>query len=138
MKASKFCALALLGALAAGCGKQFDVASDVALKHQNGAAVQRQIELLEAEQVKVSAPAATGGTGPAVLTLEVVNPSNQPVHPDSLKYRMRKLARLLVADLASPSQYQVVNAQATFKKGLFSRDNSTSSQAVIYPVASLR
>ncbi|TVT40080.1 hypothetical protein FNT36_11285 [Hymenobacter setariae] len=137
MKALKFCALALLSGLAASCGKQFDVASDVALKYQNGAAVQRQIELLQAEQVKVSgATAGAAGAGPAVLSLEVVNPVEQ--HPDTLKQRMRQLARLLVADLGSPDRYQVVNAQATFKHNLLSRDNSTSSQAFIYPIASLR
>ena len=132
----KFCALALLGSLAAGCGKQFDVASDVALKHQNGAAVQHQIELLQAEQVKVSAAAA--GTGPAVLNLEVLNPQNPAAQPDTLKQRMRKLARLVVADLASPARYQVVNAQATFKPGFLAKDKNASSLAFIYPLASLK
>jgi len=127
----------LLAAGLTACGQQLNVASDVALKHEHDAGFQQQVKLLQAEQVKVSAAAPSGG-GPAVLTLEVLNPSNQPVHPDSLKLRMRKLARLLVADLAQPGQYQVVNAQATFKQGLFARGSSTSSQAVIYPIASLR
>jgi hypothetical protein len=135
MMKKKWVALLALGLTA--CGKQFDVASDVALKHQNGAAVQRQIELLQAEQVKVSvATAGSAGAGPVVLRLEVVNPAEQ--HPDTLKQRMRQLARLLVADLGSPASYQVVNAQATYKHSMFSRDNSTSSQAFIYPLASLK
>jgi hypothetical protein len=120
----------------AACGKQVEIAADIALKHQHGAALQRQVELLQAEQLKVSASAA--GTGPAVLNLEVVNPQNQPVQPDSLKQRMRKLAHLLVADLASPARYQVVNAQATFKPGFLAKDKNTSSQAFIYPIASLK
>jgi hypothetical protein len=131
----KYWWLLTLGLVA--CGRQVDVASDIALKHQYDAALQRQIELLQAEQVKVSVAAA--GVGPAVLMMEVINPYNPPEqHPDTLKQRMRKLAHLLVADLGSPARYQVVNAQATFKHGLFSRDNSTSSQAFIYPIASLR
>jgi len=139
MKILKIWSLCLLSGLAMSCGKQLDVASDVALKHHNGAAVQRQIELLQAEQVKVSAAAAAAGTaGPVVLTLEVVNPYESAAQPDTLKQRMRKLAHLLVADLASPERYQVVSAQATFKHNLLSRDNSTSSQAFIYPIASLR
>lgn len=138
MKAVKLWALALLSTLAAGCGKQLDVAADVALKHQNGAAVQRQIELLQAEKVKVSAVAG-GGAGPAILNLDVLNPHHAPEqHPDTLKQQMRKLARLLVADLASPSSYQVVNAQATFSRSFLSKHDNSSSQAFIYPIASLR
>jgi hypothetical protein len=120
------------------CGRQLEIASDVALKHQYDAAFQRQVQVLQAEQVKVSATTASG-TGPAVLALEVLNPHNPPEqHPDTLKQRMRKLAHLLAADLANPTRYQVLNAQATFKHSLFARDNSTSSQAFIYPIATLR
>jgi hypothetical protein len=137
MKVSKLWLLVLLGGAVAACGKQIDVASDVAVKHRYDAAIQRQVELLEAEQVKVSAPAA--GTGPAVLSLEVLNPQNLPgQNPDTLKQRMRKLARLVVADLGSPERYQVVNAQATFKPGFLSKDKNTSSLAFIYPLASLK
>jgi hypothetical protein len=129
----------LLSGLATSCGKQLDIASGVALKHQNGAALQRQIELLQAEQVKVSAAATTGAAAPVLLTLEVVNPYNSSEQqPDTLKQRMRKLAHLLVVDLASPDRYQVVSAQATFKSGFFSKSNQSSSQAFIYPIASLR
>jgi hypothetical protein len=137
MSTSKFWLLVLLGGLATGCGKQLDVASDVALKHQNDAALQRQIELLEAEQVKVSATAS--GTGPAVLSLDVINPQNLPGQPpDTLKLRMRQLAHLLVSDLKKPADYQVVNAQASFKPGFLSKDKNTSSLAFIYPIASLK
>lgn len=120
----------------AACGKQVEIAPDIALKHQHGAAIQRQVELLQAEQLKVSAPAPD--KGPALLNLEVINPQNQPTEPDSLKQRMRKLAHLLVADLATPARYQVVNAQATFKPGFLAKDKNTSSQAFIYPLASLK
>ncbi len=137
MGASRIWSLLLLGSVVAGCGKQVEVASDIALKHQHDAAIQRQVELLQAEQLKVSATA--GGTGPAVLNLEVLNPLDLPEqHPDTLKQRMRKLAYLVVADLGSPARYQVVNVQATFKHGILSQDNSTSSQAFIYPIASLK
>jgi hypothetical protein len=119
------------------CGQQLEIASDVTLKHQYDAAFQRQVQVLQAEQVKVSSTKA--GAGPAVLTIEVLNPHTSPEqHPDTLKQRMHKLAHLLAADLANPTSYQVLNAQATFKKSLFSRDNSTSSQAFIYPITSLR
>jgi hypothetical protein len=137
MKASRLWLLLLLGSMVAGCGKQVEIASDVAVKHQYDAVLQRQVELLQAEQVKVSATA--DGTGPAVLSLEVLNPLNSPEqHPDTLKQRVRKLAHLLVIDLKKPNDYQVVNAQATFKHGFFSPDNSSSSQAFIYPLASLK
>ena len=120
------------------CGKPLDIASEVALKHQHDAAFQQQVKLLQAERVKVSATAAAG-KAPAVLIVEVLNPSHQPENPDSLKQRVRKLAHLLVVDLASPDQYQVVNAQATFKQSMFSLGGGqSSSQAFIYPIASLR
>lgn len=129
--------LLLLGLTA--CGQPLEIAPEVALKQQSDAAFQQQVQLLQAEQVKVSATAAAaGGAGPAVLHLDVLNPKNQPVPPDSLKHRMRKLAHLLVANLASPARYQVVNAQAIFKPGRFSKDKNTSSQAFIYPIASLK
>ncbi|RYY10343.1 MAG: hypothetical protein EOO36_20710 [Cytophagaceae bacterium] len=140
MNILKIGCVALLGGALGSCGKQVDVASDVALRHQHDAAFQRQVELLQAEQVKVSATAAAPG-GPArpVLTLEVVNPYGSPEpQPDTLKQRVHKLAHLLVADLVSPARYQAVNAQATFKKGVFSSDSQSSSQAFIYSVASLR
>jgi hypothetical protein len=135
MEASKIWLL-LLASAVAGCGKQVAIASDVAIKHQHDAALQRQIELLQAERVRVSAAAATGGAGLAVLTLEVMNPAPQP--PDTLKQRVHKLAHLLVLDLASPGQYQAVNALATFKPGFFSPGGTSSSQAFIYSTASLR
>ena len=131
----KYWWLLTLGLVA--CGKQVEIASDVAVTHKYDAALQRQVELLQAEQVKVSATSA--GTSPAVLSLEVINPFSSPEqHPDTLKQRMRKLACLVVANLGSPARYQVVNAQATFKAGFLSKDNSTSSQAFIYPLASLK
>jgi hypothetical protein len=139
MKILKIWSLCLLSGVAMSCGKQLDIASDVALKHQNGSALQRQIELLQAEQVKVSAAATAGAAGPVVLTLEVINPYDlTEQQPDTLKQRMHKLAHLLVVDLANPDRYQVVSAQATFKSGLFSKSNQSSSQAFIYPIASLR
>jgi hypothetical protein len=128
---------ALLALGLAACGRQLDVAADVALKHQHDAAIQRQIELLEAEQVKVTA--AAGGTGPAVLSLDVINPQSlSGQHPDTLKQRMRQLARLLVSDLKKPADYQVVNAQASFRPGFLAKDKNTSSLAFIYPIASLK
>lgn len=140
MKTLKIWSLCLLSGLAMSCGKQLDLGSGVALKHENGAALQRQIELLQAEQVKVSATAGpAGAAAPVVLTLEVINPYDTSAQqPDTLKQRMRKLAHLLVADLASPNRYQVVSAQATFRSGFFSKSNQSSSQAFIYPIASLR
>jgi hypothetical protein len=131
-----------LGLLAVGltaCGPQLEIAPDVALTQQYRAAFQQQVELLQAEQVKVSATAAAGKAGEAVLSLEVINPHSPPEqHPDTLKQRMRKLAHLLVADLASPAGYQAVSAQATFKRSLLSPGNSSSSQSFIYPTASLK
>jgi hypothetical protein len=121
----------------AACGQQLDIAPDVALKQQNQAAFQQQAQLLHAEQLKVSATPASNG-GLAVLTLEVVNPRTSAQHPDTLKQRMRKLAHLLVANLASPSGYQAVSAQATFRRSLLSPRNASSSQTFIYPVASLK
>lgn len=136
MKASRFWLL-LLGSAVAGCSKQVEIAPGVAIRHQHDAAIQRQVELLQAEQVKVSATAA--GTGPAVLNLEVLNPLSAPAQlPDTLKQRVRKLAHLLVIDLKQPEAYQVVTAQATFKPGMLAKDKNTSSQAFIYPLASLR
>jgi hypothetical protein len=130
----------LLAGLTA-CGGQVEVASDVVLRHPHDASFQQQVQLLQAEQVKVSATAASGATpqGLGVLTLEVINPHSSPEqHPDTLKQRMRKLAHLLVADLASPAGYQAVSAQATFRRSLLSPGNSSSSQTFIYPMASLR
>ena len=129
--------LLLLGGAVAACGKQVEVASDVAIRHRHDPAIQRQIELLQAEQLKVSATAA--GTGPAVLNLEVLNPQAAPEqNPDTLKQRVRKLAHLVVIDLKQPNEYQVVNAQATFKPGFLAKDKNTSSQAFIYPLAGLK
>jgi len=122
----------------AGCGRQVEVAPEVALKHQYDASFQQQVKLLQAEQVKVSAT-TPAGTGPGVLTLEVINPKTSPEQqPDTLKQRVRKLAHLLVADLAAPARYQAVNAQATFKRGLFSPGERANSQMFIYSTASLR
>jgi hypothetical protein len=126
----------LLAAGLTACGQPLEIASDVALKHQYDAAFQQQVQLLQAKRVRVSAAAATGGAGLAVLTLEVMNPATQP--PDTLKQRVHKLAHLLVLDLASPGQYQAVNALATFKPGFFSPGGTSSSQAFIYSTASLR
>ena len=130
-----------LGLLAGGltaCGPQTEIASDVALTSQHKAAFEQQVQLLGAEQVNVSSTKAQG-TAPAVLSLEVINPHSSPEQqPDSLKQRMRKLAHLLVADLASPAGYQAVSAQATFRRSLRSPRNASSSQTFIYPLASLR
>ena len=42
----------------AACGKQVEITADVAVQHKYDAALQRQVELLQAEQLKVSASAA--------------------------------------------------------------------------------
>ncbi|QKG58362.1 hypothetical protein GKZ68_18040 [Hymenobacter sp. BRD128] len=130
----------LLAVALTACGTQVEIAPGVALKHGHSAGFQQQVKLLAAEQVKVSVTTAgrAGPAAPRLLTLEVINPHSTPEHPDTLKQRLRKLARLLVADLASPASYQVVSAQATFRRSLFSPRNSSSSQAFIYPIASLR
>ena len=130
-----------VGLLAVGltaCGPQLEIAPGVALTQQHQAAFQQQLQLLQAEQVKVSAMAGSG-PGPAVLTLEVINPHSPPEqHPDTLKQQMRKLAHLLVLDLASPAGYQAVSAQATFRRSLLSPGNASSSQSFIYPLGSLK
>jgi hypothetical protein len=130
----------LLASGLAACGQQLEIAPGVALTQQHRAAFQQQARLLQAEQVKISAtPGSTGLAGSAILTLEVVNPYTTPEqHPDTLKQRMRKLAHLLVADLASPAGYQAVSAQATFRRSFSSPGNSSSSQTFIYPLASLK
>jgi len=128
----------LVGGLTA-CGAQLEIAPGVALTQQHQAAFQQQVQRLQAEQVKVSATAASGPAGTGILTLEVINPHHPPEqHPDTLKQQMRKLARLLVLDLASPAGYQAVSAQATFRRSLFSPGNSSSSQTFIYPIGSLK
>jgi hypothetical protein len=120
------------------CGQQVSIAPSVALTHAHDAGFQRQVKLLQAEQVQVSAT-APAGAAPGILRLEVLNPRSMPgQHPDTLKLRLNKLARLLVADLSDPARYQVVSTQATFRRTLFSPRNSSSSQAFIYPIASLR
>jgi hypothetical protein len=129
---------ALLAAGLTACGSPVDVAPNVALTQQHKAAFAQQAQLLRAEQVKIAATEASG-TAPAVLTLEVVNPTSSPEQqPDSLKQRMRKLAHLLVADLAQPARYQAVSAQATFRRSLRSPRNASSSQSFIYPLTSLQ
>jgi hypothetical protein len=134
----KYVWLALLTGGLTACGPQLEVAPGVALTSQHKAAFEQQAQLLGAEQVNVSAT-PTGGSAPAVLTLEVINPHGSPEQqPDSLKQRMHKLAHLLVADLASPASYQAVSAQATFRRSLRSPRNASSSQTFIYPLASLR
>lgn len=130
----------LLAAGLSACGQQVTIAPEVALKQPDVPSFRQQVQVLQAEQVKVSA--APGKARMAVLNLEVLNPHNPAGQsPDTLKQRMRKLARLLVADLASPDRYQVVTAQATFKGGFFAKGSeasNTSSQTFIYPIASLR
>ena len=134
----KYAWLGLLTIGLTACGPQLEIAKDVALTQQHKAAFEQQAQLLGAEQVKISA-AGAGGTAPAVLTLEVINPHGSPEQqPDSLKQRMRKLAHLLVADLASPAGYQAVSAQATFRRSLRSPRNASSSQTFIYPLTSLK
>ncbi|RZK55482.1 MAG: hypothetical protein EOO59_10535 [Hymenobacter sp.] len=129
----------LVGALAGCGGKPLQIAPDVALKHQYDAAFQRQAQLLQAEQVKVSTAAAAGGAKPAVLMLEVIIPRNTPEQrPDTLKQQVHKLAHLLVADLASPDRYQAINAQTTFSHGLFAMGHQPVAQVFIYSTASLR
>jgi hypothetical protein len=135
---SKLGWLSLLAVGLTACGQQLEIAPGVALTQHHRAAFQQQVQRLHAEQVKVSA-AAGSGPAPAVLTLEVINPHNPPEqHPDTLKQQMRKLARLLVLDLANPAGYQAVSAQATFRRSIFSPGNSSSSQTFIYPTASLK
>jgi hypothetical protein len=123
------------------CGQQVEIAPGVALTQQYRAAFQQQVQVLQAERVRVAATPATG-TGPAqvgILTLEVLNPQvTAEQHPDTLKQRMRKLAHLLVVGLASPASYQAVSAQALFKRSIRSPRATAGSQAFIYPLASLK
>jgi len=123
------------------CGQQVEIAPGVALTQQHRAAFGQQVQVLHAEQVRVSATPASGA-GPneaGILTLEVVNPQVTAEQPsDTLKQRMRKLAHLLVVDLASPASYQAVSAQAIFKRSVRSPRATAGSQAFIYPLGSLR
>jgi len=125
----------------AGCSQQVEVAPEIALKHHYDASFRQQVQLLGAEQVRVSASPVAAGGGPAVLTLEVRNPQGTPQQtPDTLRQRVHKLAHLLVADLASPDRYQAVNVQASFKGSRFSLATSSDAQMqmFIYSTASLR
>ena len=136
---SNYLGLACLALVLTACGPQLEIAPGVALTQQHQAAFRQQVKRLQAEQVQVSATAASGPAGTGVLTLEVINPHHPPEqHPDTLKQQLRKLACLLVLDLASPAGYQAVSAQATFRRSLFSPGNSSSSQTFIYPIGSLK
>lgn len=131
--------LAFLAAGLTACQEHVQIAPEVALKHQLDAAFQRQVQLLQAQQVQVSTMPAGAGS-PAVLRLVVRNPQHQPEQPDTLRQRVRKLAHLLVADLADPGRYQVVNAEVQVKRGTFTLGNSDndSSQSFIYLASTLR
>jgi len=125
----------------AACSQQVEIAPGVALTQQHRAAFEQQVRALHAEQVWVSATPAGGGrpNTAGILTLEVINPQvTAEQHPDTLKQRMRKLAHLLVVDLASPASYQAVSAQAIFKRSIRSPRATVGSQAFIYPLGSLR
>ena len=126
----------LLGGLVA-CGGPLQFSPDVALLHQHDAALQRQVARLQAKHVKLSAaPAGPAGAKLTMLSLEVLNPEDQPEHPDTLRQRVRQLAHLVAADLVQPDRYQVMNVQVIFRKGIF--DANTSSLSFIYPLAGLR
>lgn len=124
----------LAGGLAA-CGGQVQVAPEVVLKHQQDAALQRQVQQLQASQVKVAASPASSA-GPAVLSLVVTGPRNQPGRPDTLRQRVRKLAHLVAVDLAQPEKYQAMSVEVITRKGFF--DKNPTSQSFIYPLGSLR
>ncbi|MGI4834903.1 MAG: hypothetical protein ACRYFK_15725 [Janthinobacterium lividum] len=128
----------LLGSLGA-CGGPLQLTPEVALNHQHDAALQQQVQRLQAKQVKLSvAPAAAKGAPITVLNLEVLNPQDQLEHPDTLRQRVRKLAHLLAADLTQPDRYKVMNVQVVFRKGPFSPSTSIRLLSFIYPVAGLR
>lgn len=125
----------LLASGLAACGGQVQVSPEVALKHQQDAALQRQVQQLQASQVKVAATPASPA-GPAVLSLVVTAPHGQPGRPDTLRQRVRKLAHLVAVDLAQPEKYQAMSVEVVTRKGFF--DKNPTSQSFIYPLGSLR
>lgn len=129
----------LLAGLVAACTKPAEQLTDVQLQHQHDAAYQRQVQLLQAEEVSLGAAhPVESGVGFYVLHVQVLNPKNQPEVPDTLRQRVRRLAQVVVADLASPDQFKAVSVQVTYKKGLFSLGSNSASQTFIYPLASLK
>lgn len=131
----------VLGGAVAACSQQRPLPPEMHLKQPLGPAYQQQVQLLQAEAVNFSTTRlAQGDSTLTVLNLEVLNPRNQLEQADTLRARVRKLAHLVVADLASPGAYQVVNARVLFKPGWlsFAKGDDQVSQSFIYPVARLR
>jgi hypothetical protein len=129
----------LLGGLVTACSQPGGQLAEVPLKHQHDAAYEQQVQLLQADKVTLgSAHPVESGLDFYVLHVQVLNPKNQPEVSDSLRQRVRRLARIVVADLANPSQYRAVNVDVNYKKGLFSFGNTNASQSFIYPLASLQ
>jgi hypothetical protein len=124
----------LAGVLAACGGRGQLVADDVALRHQHDAAVARQAQLLQAGALKLTAGQA--GALPTLLRLELTMPRDLAPQPDTLHQRVRRLAQLVVADLAEPTKYQVISVQVTGSTGYF--DKEKTSQSFLYPLNSLR
>lgn len=129
----------MLGGLVAACGQRGEQLAEVPLKHQYDAAYERQVQLLQADKVTLGAAhPVEGGVDFYVLRLQIVNPKDESNSSDTLRQRVRRLARVVVADLAKPSQYRAVAVDVVYKKGIFSVGNTNASQSFIYPLASLQ
>ena len=109
----------LLLAGLAGCGKQIDLSSDVALTHQHDAAFRQQVQQLGAGRVRLTtAPASPGAATPQLLMLEVSDLREKSPQPDTLRQRIHKLAHLLALDVAHPERYQAVAVQVRVQHDL--------------------
>ncbi|MDJ0364254.1 hypothetical protein QMK33_03765 [Hymenobacter sp. H14-R3] len=139
MKALKIGWLCLLSGVVAGCGQQVKMPPMMQVTHRYDKAFQQQESLLNAEKVEWSVHRTQIAADSAIsrIDLVVLNPKGLPATPDSVVKQTHKLAHLLVANLSSPQDYQVMTVTiATQQRGIIVQN--TNARTITYSIASLK
>jgi hypothetical protein len=131
--------LGLLSEAVAGCGGGLKMPPAMKMRHQYDNAYRQQEKLLNAEEVNVSVHRTQVAVDSAInrLDLLVFNPKDLSAAPDSVRRRARKLAHLVVADLANPQDYQVMTVTIAEKHDYFIAQTS-NRQTITYSIANLK
>ncbi|GAB3583082.1 hypothetical protein GCM10027345_28220 [Hymenobacter daeguensis] len=120
----------------AGCHLTHPQSPD--FKHQNDQLFDAQTQKLAADDVRLSTEVFTANDSTRrYLSLLILNPTNLPTPPDSLNLCLKNLARLLVADLRNPRDYDAVTVRVQTDRNYLLASTS-EARNFEYPLAELQ
>jgi hypothetical protein len=133
-----FIVLLTLSSFLSACSLNLPKMVEAKFKHKNDVAFEASVASLEAEGVNLAAETSqVNDSTQTFLNLTIVNPKAYSGHPERMISHTKELARMLVADLKNPQDFDAVRVEVQVNHDYLVA-STHNSQTAEYTIAELQ